>query len=77
MGFLEDAVQRQRQRRDPLGRLPWPVQLAGLLLVVGLSLVQIVLGQGASKLLGVLLLVAVVPAQAVATWAAWKVGREG
>jgi len=76
VGFLDDAVERQRQRSDPLGRLPWPVQLAGLLLLTALALAQVVLGRGGSRLLGVLLLVAVVPAQAVATWASWRVARE-
>ena len=77
MGMLDDAVARQRERRDPLGRLPWPVRVLGLLLVTALAVVQVVLGDGPSKLLGVLLFVAVVPAQAVATWAAWKVAQEG
>ena len=76
MGFLDDAVERRRQRRDPLGRLPWPVQALGLLLLTALALLQLALGQGASRLLGVLLLVVVVPAQAVATWASWKVAQE-
>ncbi len=76
MGFLDDAVERQRQRKDPLGRLPWPAQLLGLALVAALALMQVALGQGASKLLGLLLLVVVVPPQAVATYAAWRVGKE-
>ena len=77
MGFLDDAVERRRQRRDPLGRLPWPVQALGLLLLTALAVLQAVLGQGASRLLGLLLLVVVVvPAQAVATWASWKVAQE-
>lgn len=76
MGFLDDAVERRRQRRDPLGRLPWPVQALGLLLLTALAVLQAVLGQGASRLLGLLLLVVVVPAQAVATWASWKIAQE-
>jgi hypothetical protein len=76
MGFLDDALERQRARRDPLGRLPWPVQLLGLLAIVALALGQMVLGSGASKVLGLLLLVFIAPPQAVATWAAWKVSRE-
>jgi hypothetical protein len=77
MGFLDDAVDRQRQRRDPLGRLPWPVQLLGLLAIVAVGLGQIALGGGGSKAMGFLLLVVVVPAQAVATWARWKVSQDG
>jgi hypothetical protein len=77
MGFLDDALERQRQRRDPLGKLPWPVQLLGLLLVVAVGVGQLVLGGGGSKAMGALLLLFVVPAQAVATWARWKVSQEG
>ena len=76
MGFLDDALARQRERTDPLGRLPWPVRLLGLLVVVAVGIGQVALGSGASKLLGLLLLVAVVPALAVATWASWKVAQE-
>jgi hypothetical protein len=75
MGFRDDALDRQRQRRDPLGRLPWPVQLLGLLAVLVLAMGQIALGSGASKLLGAGLLVVVVPPQAVATWASWKLAH--
>lgn len=75
MGILDDAVRRQQERRDPLGRLPWPARLAGLLLLTALAVAQIVLGSGASKVIGVGLLLLVVPPQAVATWASWTVAR--
>ncbi len=76
MGFLDDALARQRSRTDPLGRLPWPVRLLGLLAVIALGVFQVALGSGGSKVIGVLLIVAVVPALAVATWASWKVAQE-
>lgn len=76
MGVLDDAVRRQRERRDPLGRLPWPVRALGVLLVTALAVAQVALGQGASRLLGLLLLAVVVPPQAVGTWAAWRVQRD-
>ena len=75
MGILDDAVRRQRERRDPIGRLPWWVRLLGLVLLAGLALAQVLHGTGASTLLGLVLLVLVVPPQALGTWAAWKVGR--
>lgn len=75
MGILDDAVRRQQERRDPLGRLPWPARLAGLLLLTALAVAQIVLGSGASKVIGVGLLLLVVPPQAIATWASWTVAR--
>ena len=75
MGILDDAVNRQRERRDPLGRLPWWVRLLGLLLLTALAIAQVLLGSGASRLLGLVLLVLVVPSQALGTWAAWKVSR--
>jgi hypothetical protein len=73
---LDDAVRRQRERRDPLGRLPWPVRVLGVLLIAALAVAQVVLGQGASRALGLLLLVLVVPAQALGAWAAWRVQRD-
>jgi hypothetical protein len=76
MGFLDDAVQRQRERRDPLGRLPWPVRLLGLVLLTALALAQVVLGGGASRVLGLVLLLLVVPAQAVGTIAAYRVAKQ-
>lgn len=76
MGILDEAVRRQRERRDPLGRLPWWVRLLGTLLLLALAVTQIVLGGGPSKLLGVLLLVAVVPPQLLGTYAAWKVTQQ-
>ena len=76
MGILDDAVRRQRERIDPLGRLPWWVRLLGTLLITAVAVAQIALGSGASRVLGVLLLVAVVPPQVVGTWAAWKVGQQ-
>jgi len=75
VGLLDDAVGRQRERRDPLGRLPWQVRLLGTLLLTALALAQVVLGTGPSRVLGVLLLVAVVPPQLLGTYAAWKVAR--
>lgn len=75
MGILDDAVRRQQERRDPLGRLPWPARLAGLLLLTALAVAQVVLGSGASKVIGVGLLLLVVPPQAIATWASWTVAR--
>ena len=77
MGILDDAVQRQRERRDPLGRLPWPVRLIGLLLLTALAVAQVVLGGGASRVLGLVLLLLVVPAQGLGTLAAYKVSHEG
>ena len=77
MGILDDAVRRQQERRDPLGRLPWWVRLIGLALLTALALAQVLLGSGASRALGVVLLVLVVPPQALGVWAAWKVGRDG
>ncbi len=76
MGILDDALARQRERRDPLGRLPWPVRALGLVLVVALAVGQLTVGSGPSRLLGLLLVVVVVPPQAVATWASWKVAHE-
>lgn len=76
MGFLDDAVDRQRTRKDPLGRMPWPLQLLALLLVLALGLGQLALGSGASKALGLLLILVAGPPQALATWAAWRVSRE-
>ena len=76
MGILDDAVSRQRERRDPLGRLPWWARLLGTLLLTGLALAQVVLGSGASRLLGVVLLLVVVPAQLLGAYAAWKVGQQ-
>lgn len=75
MGILDDAVRRQRERQDPLGRLPWWVRLLGLLLLTALALAQVLLGSGASRVLGVVLLVLVVPPQALGAWAAWKLSR--
>jgi hypothetical protein len=77
MGLLDDAVRRHRERTDPIGRLPWPVRLLGVLLVGAIGVAQVVLGQGLSVVLGVALLVLVVPSQALATWAAWKASRDG
>ena len=77
MGLLDDAVRRHRERTDPIGRLPWPVRLLGVLLLAAIAVAQVVLGQGFSKVLGLALLLLVVPAQALATWAAWKVSRTG
>jgi hypothetical protein len=76
MGLLDDAVRRHRERRDPIGRLPWWVRLLGVLVIAALALAQVVLGAGLSRVLGLALLLLVVPAQALATYAAWKVGRE-
>lgn len=76
MGVLDEAIRRQRERRDPLGRLPWPLRAVGVLLVAALAVAQVALGQGASRVLGLLLLVLVVPPQAVGAWAAWRVQRE-
>lgn len=76
MGMLDDAVARQRERRDPLGRLPWGVRLLGLLLLTALAVAQIVLGGGASRVLGLVLLLLVVPPQALGTWAAWKLSKQ-
>lgn len=76
MRVLEEAIRRQRERRDPLGRLPWPVRAVGVLVVAALAVAQVALGQGASRLLGLLLLLVVVPPQAVGVWAAWRVQRE-
>jgi hypothetical protein len=76
MGILDDAVARQRERRDPLGRLPWWARLVALVLLSALAVTQVVLGSGASRVLGLVLLVLVVPPQAVGTWAAWKLSRD-
>lgn len=76
MGILDDAVSRQRERRDPLGRLPWWARLLGTLLLTALAVAQVVLGSGASRVLGVVLLVVVVPPQLLGTYAAWKISRE-
>lgn len=76
MGILDDAVRRQRERRDPLGRLPWWARLLGALLIAALAVTQIVLGSGASAVLGVLLLAVVVPPQMLGTYAAWKISHE-
>ena len=76
MGILDNAVRQQRERRDPLGRLPWWVRLLGTVLLLALVTAQIVLGSGASRALGVLLLVAVVPLGLLGTYAAWKVGQQ-
>lgn len=76
MGILDDAVRRQRERRDPIGRLPWPVKLLVVLLLAAVAVAQILLGSGTSQVLGVALLLLVVPPQAVAAWATWKVTQE-
>lgn len=76
MGLLDDAVARERERRDPLGRLPWWVRLIGLVLLTVLVVAQVVLGSGLSRVLGVALLLLVVPAQGLATVAAYKISRD-
>ncbi len=76
MGILDDAVRRQRERIDPIGRLPWWVRLLGVLLLAVLAVTQVLLGAGLSRVLGLALLLLVVPAQALATWATWKISRE-
>jgi type VI protein secretion system component VasF len=68
--FFDLQVERQRSRRDPLARLPWWASLLLAVFVLLLGLVQIAMGSGASKLLGVALLVLVVPTQFVAALAA-------
>ena len=73
--YLDAHVQRQRARRDPLGRMPWWVLLLAAVVVLVFAVVQ-VLGAGRSKLLGLLLLVLVVPSQLLGTYAAWRVQRE-
>ena len=77
MGLLDDAVRRHRERQDPIGRLPWGVRLVGVLVLAAIAVAQVTLGRGLSVVLGLALLLLVVPAQALATWAAWKVSREG
>jgi hypothetical protein len=77
MGILDDAVRRHRERTDPIGRLPWGVRLLGVVLIAALALAQVVLGAGLSRVLGLALLLLVVPAQALATVAAYRVAREG
>lgn len=74
--FLDGQVERQRARRDPLARLPWWVVLAIAVGIVALGLVQLVLGTGASKVIGLALLVLVAPSQLVAAWAMWRVQKE-
>jgi len=76
MGLLDDAVRRERERRDPLSRLPWYVRLLGLLLLTALVVAQVVLGSGLSRVLGVALLLLVVPAQGLSTLAAYRISRE-
>lgn len=68
--FFDLQVERQRARRDPLGRLPWWVSLLLAGLIVLLGLVQLLLGSGASKLIGLALLVLVAPTQVVSALAA-------
>jgi hypothetical protein len=76
VGILDDAVSRQRERRDPLGRLPWWARLLGTVLLLALVTAQILLGSGASRVLGVVLLLVVVPAQLLGAYAAWKVSQQ-
>lgn len=76
MGLLDNAVARERERRDPLSRLPWWARLLGLVLLTALVVAQVVLGSGLSRLLGLALLVLVVPAQGLSTAAAYKISRE-
>ena len=65
-------MERQRARRDPLSRLPWWVSLLLALLILVIGGLQLALGSGASKVLGLALLVLVAPSQLVAAWAARK-----
>ena len=67
--FLDLQVERQRSRRDPLARMPWWASLLLAVFIVLLALLQIALGNGASKLLGIALLVFVAPMQFVAALA--------
>ena len=74
--FLDQQVARQRARRDPLSRLPWwSSLLLGLFLVV-LGVVQVALGSGASKVLGLALLLLVAPSQLVAAYATRQVQKD-
>ena len=68
--FFDLQVERQRTRRDPLARLPWWASLVLAVFVVLLGLVQVALGSGGSKLIGLALLVLVAPTQFVAALAA-------
>jgi sorbitol-specific phosphotransferase system component IIBC len=67
--FFDQQVDRQRARRDPLAKLPWWVSLLLAGLIVALGIAQVALGSGASKVIGVLLLVLVAPGQVVAALA--------
>jgi hypothetical protein len=73
--FLDLQVERQRIRSDPLARMPWWVSLLLAVFIALFALVQIALGSGTSKLLGIALLVFVAPMQFVAAWAAKKAQR--
>jgi uncharacterized membrane protein len=74
--FLERAVQRQQERRDPLSRLPWQATLAIALLILVLGLLQVLLGSGVfSRVLGLALVVWIAPLNLVSAWAAREARR--
>lgn len=75
--YFERQVQRQLERTDPLGRLPWQVTLTFALLILALGLLQIVLGRGLSRILGLVLVVYIGPLNVVTALAAREARRRG
>ena len=74
--FLERQVQRQQERTDPLGRLPWQATLAIALLILVLGVLQVLLGSGIfSRLLGLALVLWIAPLSFVSAWAAREARR--
>lgn len=74
--FFERQVQRQQDRTDPLGRLPWPATLAVAVLILVLGLLQVLLGDGVfSRLLGLALVLWIAPLTLVSAWARREAGR--
>jgi heme O synthase-like polyprenyltransferase len=68
--FFERQVQRQQERTDPLGRLPWQATLTVALLILVLGLLQVLLGEGLfARVLGLALVLWIGPLNVVSAWA--------
>lgn len=76
--FFERQVQRQQDRTDPLGRLPWTATLAVAVLIFVLGLLQVLLGDGVfSRILGLALVLWIAPLTFVSAWARREAARRG
>jgi hypothetical protein len=74
--FFERQVQRQQDRTDPLGRLPWQATLAVAMLILVLGLLQVLLGNGVfARVLGLALVLWIAPLNVVSAFARREAAR--